>query len=104
MQFSNKSKLESGQQITKIDLDYYVFNHQQFRMTNTVLHNLQNTNSMILPTEISPGNPITDYQQQQQQQQQKIQSIFASIYSRNFSWISLSCIIYRTSTDHALID
>ena len=53
--------LESAQQIKKIDLDDYVFNHQWFRVTYIILHNLPNTNSTILPTKTPPGNPITDY-------------------------------------------
>ena len=54
---------ESAQQIKKIDLDDYVFNHQWFRVTNIILHNLQNTNLMISPTKTPPGNSIIDYQQ-----------------------------------------
>ena len=57
--------LESAQQIKKIDLDYYVFNYQWFRVTNIVLDNFQKTNSMILPPKAPPVNPITDYQQKQ---------------------------------------
>ena len=53
--------IESAQQIKKIDLDDYVFNHQWFRGTYIILRNLQNTNSMILPTKTPPGSPITDY-------------------------------------------
>ena len=36
-----------------------------------VLHNLQNTNSMILPTKTPPGNPITDYQQKKKKKKKK---------------------------------
>ena len=100
--------LESAQQIKKIDLDYYVFNHQWFRVTNIVLRNLQNTNSMILPTKTPPGNPITDYQQQKKERKRKEKEkkfrAFLQAFTRNFGWISLSCIIYRTSTDHAFTD
>ena len=53
--------LESAQQIKKIDLNDYVFNHQWFRVTYIILRDLQNTNSMILPTNTPPGNPITEY-------------------------------------------
>ena len=60
MQVPNKSMLESAQQIKKIELDDYVFDHQWFRVTNIVLHNLQNTNSTILPTKTPPGNPTND--------------------------------------------
>ena len=63
---------ESAQQIKKIDLDDYVFNHQSFRVTNIVLCNLQNTNSMILPTKTTPNNPITDYQQKKKKKKRKI--------------------------------
>ena len=48
--------LESAQQIKKIDLDYYVINHQWFRVAYIILCNLQNTNSQILPTKRLPGN------------------------------------------------
>ena len=53
--------LESAQETKKIDLDDYVFNHQWFRVTYIILHNLPNTNSITLPTKTPPGNPITDY-------------------------------------------
>ena len=48
--------LESAQQIKKIDLDDYVFNHQWCKVTYIILSNLQNTNSIIFPTK-TPGNP-----------------------------------------------
>ena len=51
---------ESAQQIKKIDLDYYVINHQWFRVAYIILCNLQNTNSQILPTKTTPDNTITD--------------------------------------------
>ena len=54
LQFSNKSILESAQQIKKIDLDHYIINHQWFKLAYTILCNLENTNSQILPT--LPGN------------------------------------------------
>ena len=63
--------LESAQQIKKIHLDDYVFNHQWFRVTNIILCNLQNTNSMILPTKTPPGNPITDYKQKKKRKKRK---------------------------------
>ena len=47
--------LDSAQQIKKIDLDDYVFNHQGFRVTNITLHNLQNTNLMISPIKTAPA-------------------------------------------------
>ena len=53
--------LELAQQIKKIDLDYYVINHQRFRAAYTIFCNLQKTNSQILPTKTPPGIPITDY-------------------------------------------
>ena len=52
---------ELAQQIKKIDLDYYVINHQSFRVAYIILCNLQNTNSQILLTKTPPGNPTTDY-------------------------------------------
>ena len=64
---------------------------------------MQDTNSQILPAKTPPGNPITDYYQKKKEK--KIQNIFAlQAFTRNFSWIYLSCVIYRTSTDHVLID
>ena len=53
--------LESEQQVKKIDLEYFVINHQWFRVTYIILCNLQNTNSQILPAKKPPGNCITDY-------------------------------------------
>ena len=61
LQFSIKSMLESAQQINKTDLDYYVTNHQWFRVAYIILCNLQNTNSQILLTKTPLVNPITDY-------------------------------------------
>ena len=59
--FLNNSMLESEQQVKKIDLEYFVINHQWFRVAYIVLCNLRNTNSQILPTKKPPGNRITDY-------------------------------------------
>ena len=53
--------LESTQQIKKIDLDYYVINHQWFRVAYIILCNLKNTNSDIFPAKVLPASPITDY-------------------------------------------
>ena len=44
LQFLNKTILESAQQIKEIDVDYYVINHQWFRVAYIVLCNLQNSN------------------------------------------------------------
>ena len=109
MQVSNKSMLESAKQIKKIDLVDYVFNHQWFKVvTSVVLHKLQNTNSTILPAKTPPGNPTNDqdYQQKKKKKKEKEKKLntFLQAFTRNFSCISLSCIIHRTSTDHALID
>ena len=97
--------LDPAQQIKKIDSDDYVFNHQWFRVTNIILHNFQNTNLMISPTKAAPGNSIIDYQQKEKEKakRKKIKT-FLQAFTRNFSWISLSCVIYRTWNDHALID
>ena len=63
---------------------------------------------MILPTKRPPGNPITDYQQKKKKERKKKKKkkirVFLQAFTRNFGWISLSCIIYRTSTDHAFTD
>ena len=75
----NKSVLESAQQIKKIDLDYYLINHQWFRVACIILCNLQNINSKILSTKTHPGNPISDYWQKKKKKK-KIQNIFVSIY------------------------
>ena len=53
--------LESAQQIKEIDLDYYVINHQWFRVAYIILCNLQNTNLQILLTKTPTDNPIIDY-------------------------------------------
>ena len=85
MHFSNKSMLDSAQQIKKIDLDNYVFNHQWFRVTNIILHNLQNTNLMISSTKTAPGNSINDYQQKEKEKakRKKIKT-FLQAFTRNF--------------------
>ena len=73
--------LELTQQIKRIDLDYYVINHQWFRVAYIILCNLQNMNSQNLPTKTPPGNPITDYwQKKKKKKETKIQKIFESIY------------------------
>ena len=110
MQVSNKSMLESAEQIKKIDLVDYVFNHQWFKVvTSVVLRKLQNTNSTILPTKTPPGNPTNDQwlstkKKKKKKEKEKKLNTFLQAFTRNFSCISLSCIIHRTSTDHALID
>ena len=38
-------------------------------MTNIISHNLQNTNLMISPTKIPPGNSIIDYQQKEKEKE-----------------------------------
>ena len=53
--------LESTQKSIKIDLDYYLYNHQLFRVVFLILCNLQNTKSQILPSKARPANLITDY-------------------------------------------
>ena len=42
-----------------MDLDYYVINHQEFKVAY-ILYNVQNTYLQILPTKTPPGNPIID--------------------------------------------
>ena len=71
-----------------------------------MLCNLQNTNSQILLTKTPPGNPITDYYQKNKKIKKKEKKFktFLQACTRNLSWIFLSCVIYRTSTDHAQID
>ena len=53
--------LESTQQIRKIDLDYYVINHEWFRVAYIIFCKLQNTNLQIFPPKTPPGNPLTNY-------------------------------------------
>ena len=69
-----------------------------------MLCNLQNTNSQILLKKTPPGNPITDYYQKKRKRKKKKFKTFLQAFTRNLSWIFLSCVIYRTSTDHAQID
>ena len=86
MHFSNKSMLDSAQQIKKIDLDDYVFNHQRFRVTNIVLQNLENTNLMISPTKTAPGSSIIDYQQKEKEKAKRKEiKTFLQAFTRNFS-------------------
>ena len=86
MHFSNKSMLDSAQQIKKIDLDDYVFNHQRFRVTNIVLQNLENTNLMISPTKTAPGSSIIDYQQKEKEKAKRKEiKTFLQVFTRNFS-------------------
>ena len=61
LEFSNKNMLESVQQTKKIDLIYYVINHKGFKVAYIILCNLQNINSLVLPTKVPPDNLITDY-------------------------------------------
>ena len=68
-----------------------------------MLCNLQNTNSQILLTKTPLGNPITDYYQKKMKKKEKKFKTFLQAFTRNLSWIFLSCVIYRTSTDHAQI-
>ena len=41
--FQQKNMLDSTQKVKEIDLDYYVINHQRFRVAYIILCNLQNT-------------------------------------------------------------
>ena len=41
--FQQKNMLDSTQKAKEIDLDYYVINHQRFRVAYIILYNLQNT-------------------------------------------------------------
>ena len=78
--------LDSAQQIKKIDLDRYVFNHQLFKVTNIILHNSQNTNLMISPTKTAPGNSTTDYQQKEKEKEKRKKTkTFLQAFTRNFS-------------------
>ena len=79
-------------------------NHHWFRVAYIILCYLKKTNSQILPTKIIAANPIVDYQQEKKKKKKKKFKPFAQTLTRNFSWISFSCIIYRMSTDHAQID
>ena len=51
---------ESVQQNKKIDLNYYVINHQRFTAAYIILCNLQKISLQILPTKTPSGNNITD--------------------------------------------
>ena len=72
-----------------------------------MLRNLQNTNSQILLTKTPPGNPITDYYQKKEKERKRKKKkikTFLQAFTRILRWIFLSCVTYRTSTDHAQID
>ena len=58
---SNKSMPKSTQQIKKIDLNYYVTDHQWFMFAFITLCNFQKINSHNLLTKILPAKPMTDY-------------------------------------------
>ena len=57
---------------------------------------------MISPTNTPPGNSIIDYQKEKKKEKkkknekEKKKKTFLEAFTRNFSWISLSCMIYRT--------
>ena len=65
---------ELGQELKKIDSDYYVISHRWFTVVYFVFCNLQNTNSQIFSTKTADGNPITDYQQKKKEKERKINS------------------------------
>ena len=90
--------MESAQQLEKIDSGYYLISHQWFRVVYTILCNLQNTNSQIYK-DISwqPYHWLST-------KKEKKMKTFLQAFTTNFSWISLSFVIYITSTDHAQID
>ena len=69
-----------------------------------MLCNLQNTNLQTLLTKTPPANPITDYYQKKRKREKEKFKTFLQEFTRNLSWIFLSCVIYRTSTDQAQID
>ena len=48
---------------TVLGLNYFVINHQWFRVACIMLRNLQNTNSQVLPIKTPTVNPITDWHQ-----------------------------------------
>ena len=79
-QFLNKSMLESAQQTKKIDLNYYVINHQWFMVTSVILCNLKSKNWVIFPTKTPPGYLVKINKKKKDVKKKKIQNIFASMY------------------------
>ena len=77
--------LELAQQTKKINLDYYVINHQWFRMTYVILYNLQSTNSEILLTKASSGNLINDCEQKKERNKEKRFKTFLQAFTENFT-------------------
>ena len=78
--------------------------HQWFRLACIILCNLKNTNLQIFPTKTPHVNRITDYQQKKYKKKGKKFKTLLQAFTRNFSWILSSCVIYIRSTDHAQID
>ena len=87
-QFSNKRMLESAQQTKKIDLNYYVINHQWFRVTYVILYK-KLADHAYKDTSWLPS---------------KIFKAFLQAFNGTFRWISLNRVIYRISIDHAQIN
>ena len=46
---------------------------------------------------------INKKKKRKEKERKKIET-FLQAFTRNFSWISVSCVIYMTSTDHVQID
>ena len=80
--------LKPAQQTKKINLNYFVINHQSFRLAYIILCNLQNSKSQILPTQIAPGNLITNYyQKKSKKKERKNKTKFKTVlqaFTRNF--------------------
>ena len=91
-QFLNKSMLESAQQTKKIDLNYYVINHQWFMVTSVILRNLKSKNWLIFPTKTPPGYLVKINKKKKEVKKKKFKT-FLLACTWNFMWISLNCVI-----------
>ena len=80
--------LRSTQQIRKVDLDYYVINRQWFSAVYIILCNLQNKFADLAYKDTRQ----TSHWLLTKRKRKK--NFFLQAFTRNFSWISFSCVIY----------
>ena len=99
--------LESAKQLKKIDLDYYVINHQWFGVVYIffcIICRTQIGRSCLQSHLMATLSLVINKKKKERKKKKEKIETFLQAFTRNFSWISLSWIIYRTSTDHAQTD